>query len=109
MSSRRLIVGLGNPGERYHGTRHNLGFEVVARLVASSPGVVAQGELCRSRLWREGDLLLAQPQTFMNRSGLAVRCLADEYELAPEDVLVVYDEIALRIVLTLEANSCENA
>lgn len=99
-----LVCGLGNPGARYRETRHNVGFRVVARL-ARRLGVDPTGEVCRSKTARaslariaperEGDFLLAMPQTFMNRSGYAVRCLAERFELAPERILVVYDEIHL--------------
>ena len=90
----RLVVGLGNPGSRYHLTRHNLGFRVVERL-AERLGAGPERELCRALVAEAGTTLLARPQTYMNRSGWAVRCLCDRHELAPERCLVVYDEIAL--------------
>jgi len=95
----RVVVGLGNPGERYRDTRHNLGFRVVEAL-ARRRGVSIDRLECNALVGRgEGDgcdeLLLVLPQTYMNRSGNAVRCLAERHGLEPEHVLVVYDEVQL--------------
>lgn len=86
---------MGNPGGEYSATRHNLGFVVVERL-ARELGVRegARAE-CRSLVVEASSALLSQPQTYMNRSGAAVRCLAERYELATADLLVVYDEVHL--------------
>lgn len=100
--SRKLVVGLGNPGARYARTRHNYGFWVVDELVRRCGGVPE--DICNARLVRgartpqaEGgtEFDLAQPQTYMNRSGLAVRCLAQRFGYDPTQILVVYDEVAL--------------
>jgi peptidyl-tRNA hydrolase, PTH1 family len=104
----RLILGLGNPGEEYRDTRHNVGFRVVEELARRWRIPVDRLE-CNALTGRaavsadvaagEGespiDILLAKPQTYMNRSGYAARCFAERYELAPESLLVVYDEINL--------------
>jgi len=91
----RLILGLGNPGERYRDTRHNAGFLVVEEL-ARRRGLRLDRPECGAFVVRgEGDVLLAQPQTYMNRSGWAARCLVESHGLDPADVLVVYDEVAL--------------
>jgi len=93
---RVLVVGLGNPGSQYAGTRHNVGFEVVDAL-RKRLGAVRLGKKCQARLWLAGEWLLAQPQTFMNRSGLAVRLLCQTRHLEPEQVLVVADEVNLPV------------
>jgi PTH1 family peptidyl-tRNA hydrolase len=93
----RLILGLGNPGEQYRDTRHNAGFLVIDEL-ARRRGLRLGREECGALVGGgSGDepVLLAQPQTYMNRSGWAARCLVEAYSLDPADVLVVYDEIAL--------------
>ncbi len=94
----RLVLGLGNPGAQYLATRHNVGFRVVEE-VARRVGVSFEGDAvrdeCGSRVVAAGDLLLALPQTFMNRSGYAARCLVEVHGFAPEEILVVYDEVAL--------------
>lgn len=90
----RLIVGLGNPGDQYQGTRHNIGFRVVEEISRR----LSLGETrteCRSQVCGNGALYLVQPQTFMNRSGLALRCLWERYGFEPRQVLVVYDEVQL--------------
>ncbi|MFV0662991.1 aminoacyl-tRNA hydrolase [Denitromonas sp.] len=98
MSSKppRLIVGLGNPGAEYSETRHNAGFWFCERLVADLGlrfnresrfhGQVAKGP---DGLW------LLMPDTFMNRSGQSVSALARFYRIAPEEILVVHDELDL--------------
>lgn len=112
MGAARVIVGLGNPGREYEGTRHNVGFEVVDRLAArleSATGTVRwksdfQGVVGDLRLkgGRSGDgeetrLLLVKPQTFMNLSGACVQPLLAFYKIALKDLLVVVDEINLAV------------
>ncbi len=93
----KLIVGLGNPGIEYQFTPHNLGFLVVDR-IAGERGVEIRNRRCRALTGRiqVGDepVLLAKPETYMNLSGLAVRELVAEYEVRPEeDLIVVQDEL----------------
>ena len=94
----KLIVGLGNPGKKYDGTRHNVGFVVIDRL-ASAPGVAKTQDRFHADIaeWREGGetVLLMKPQTFMNLSGRAVREAVDFYQLDHKDVLVVCDDMSL--------------
>ncbi|HWN41119.1 MAG TPA: aminoacyl-tRNA hydrolase [Thermoanaerobaculia bacterium] len=93
----RLILGLGNPGERYCDTRHNVGFFVVEEL-ARRWGVRLDRRECNAFVGGPGgdqSTLLALPQTYMNRSGWAARCLLESHGLDPAGVLVVYDEVAL--------------
>ena len=87
-------MGLGNPGESYRRTRHNVGFRVVAR-VAEQRAIFALRDECGSRVGAHGDWLLCQPQTFMNRSGSAVRCLCESHGIETPAVLLVYDDIHL--------------
>jgi len=93
-SGRKLIVGLGNPGGRYADSRHNLGFEVVQAFAQRQNLSVSRLE-CNAVVGTSGDLFLALPQTFMNRSGYSARCLVEKHDLSPENVLVVYDEVQL--------------
>ena len=90
------MVGLGNPGDKYRETRHNLGFEVALAL-ARQCGASVEQELCGALVSSaaEGSLLIARPQTYMNRSGFAVRCLVEHFAIDPERVLVVYDDLSL--------------
>lgn len=99
MSSLRLIVGLGNPGREYAGTRHNVGFEVLDRLAVRRRLEPWAFKNDWQTLWaREGSAyLFLKPQTFMNASGRAVGAAARFYKLPPESVLVVYDDLALSL------------
>jgi len=104
----KVIVGLGNPGPKYRGTRHNVGFDVVDYL-AQGPAVSAfrsrfQAQIAEST--EDGlQLLLVKPETFMNLSGRSVRELVDFYKLPLDDVLVVCDDINLPLgKLRMRAN-----
>lgn len=95
----RLVAGLGNPGLKYEGTRHNVGFEVVDA-VADRAGArwKEKGEayLADSR-WRSRPMLLMKPQTFMNRSGTAIENVARKKKFDPKEILVVVDDISLPV------------
>jgi peptidyl-tRNA hydrolase, PTH1 family len=105
----KLIVGLGNPGEKYESTRHNLGFMVLEKFLQDLSSV-------KQTLWENSKklksdtavidwkskhaaksekVLLVKPQTFMNSSGIAVSLVASFYKVLPEDIWVVHDELDL--------------
>lgn len=93
-----LVAGLGNPGSRYAETRHNIGFIVVERVVARAGGTPWRPRFSGliSELTLAGErALVLEPQTFMNRSGEAVRAAAAFYKIQPREVLVVHDELDL--------------
>ncbi len=95
----RLIVGLGNPGADYVDTRHNAGFWLIDEIVADL-GLGFRFEkrfnADECKLKAQGrDLFLQKPQTFMNRSGQSVAALARYYKIAPEEILVIHDELDL--------------
>ncbi|TCP41429.1 aminoacyl-tRNA hydrolase [Rhodovulum marinum] len=94
----RLFVGLGNPGAKYAGNRHNIGFMAVDR-IAGDHGFAPwrakfQGQLSEGRLGGEKVVLL-KPETYMNRSGDSVQAAVQFYKLAPGDVTVFHDELDL--------------
>lgn len=91
----RLIVGLGNPGSEYENTRHNAGFWFVERLASDLKANWQVESKFFGRLARSGETYLLQPTTFMNRSGQSVAAVARFYKIAPEEVLVVHDELDL--------------
>jgi PTH1 family peptidyl-tRNA hydrolase len=90
-----LIVGLGNPGARYSRTRHNVGF-LVAESVAAGHGLdfreKADYRICDGSIDGER-IVVMEPLTFMNRSGAAVRKVADRYHIPPERVIVIHDDL----------------
>jgi PTH1 family peptidyl-tRNA hydrolase len=91
----KVVVGLGNPGSRYVGTRHNVGFDVVDLLARTARFTHRFDADVAEVVEGVHKLLLLKPQTFMNLSGRAVRQAMDFYQLAPGDLLVVCDDIAL--------------
>ena len=96
----RLVVGLGNPGDRYRRTRHNVGF-MVADALAARTGVSRWAEeadawTAEARVAGE-DVLLVKPATFMNRSGLAVERILAARGAGASDLVVVVDDVALEL------------
>ena len=100
----KLIIGLGNPGKQYENTRHNIGFEIVDKLqcLFNFPGFsfnkkfsaeISEGTYPPY----EDKIILVKPQTFMNLSGISVRSLLDFYKLAPEDIIIIQDDIDIEI------------
>jgi PTH1 family peptidyl-tRNA hydrolase len=96
-----FIAGLGNPGSEYAATRHNVGFMLVDRLVSRWHAAWAMEKKFQARLAkvkREGrDVILCQPQTFMNDSGEAVGALGRFYQLPPNRMLIVVDDADLTL------------
>ncbi|HTL11509.1 MAG TPA: aminoacyl-tRNA hydrolase [Bdellovibrionota bacterium] len=94
----KLIVGLGNPGPRYETTRHNVGWLALDRMIddfkAEGPQKKYDGEIWRASVDGE-QVLLVKPQTFMNLSGRCVGPLVQFHKCAPEDILVLHDEVDL--------------
>jgi len=94
----KLIVGLGNTGPEYAFTPHNAGFLAVDRIAEICDVTIAnrRGRALTARAKLAGhDVLLAKPETFMNLSGLAVAALRNELEIGVEDLIVLYDELAI--------------
>jgi peptidyl-tRNA hydrolase, PTH1 family len=95
----RLLVGLGNPGERYRRTRHNLGFMVIDELAARAGvrGHESGDAWMAETEWGGEPLWLVKPHTFMNRSGVAVESLLARTGTGPADMVVVVDDVALEL------------
>jgi PTH1 family peptidyl-tRNA hydrolase len=93
----KLVVGLGNPGERYAQTRHNIGFlvldEIIRKYVASPQVNKKLGAILYSL---DKERLLLKPQTFMNRSGGPVVNIIRFYKIKPENLLVIHDDVDLK-------------
>jgi PTH1 family peptidyl-tRNA hydrolase len=106
----KLVVGLGNPGEKYENTRHNLGFDVVSHFLQSTKQAGKTTWSTEKKLksdlasfeWEKKNgekekVLLIKPLTYMNNSGMAVRLIADYYKIDPESIWIVYDELDLPV------------
>lgn len=96
---RRLVVGLGNPGERYKKTRHNMGFLVVQALAQRWKIDVRSSRVCTGQMATgvigEVPVVILLPETYMNNSGFAVRRCMDYYKIAVDDLLVIADDVVL--------------
>ena len=94
----KLVVGLGNIGKEYEGTRHNTGFMVLDHL-AQQAGLTFTGPRQEAMIAKDHcyqqTILLAKPTTYMNESGRSVRALLNYYDLEPNDLLVVHDDLDL--------------
>lgn len=92
----KLIVGLGNPGEKYKNNRHNVGFMVADKIVTSNKAQVTRSsdeKLVTCYMLPNRETILAKPQTFMNGSGKAVQALVKWYKVKPDDLYVVHDDL----------------
>ena len=94
----KLIVGLGNPGEKFEKTRHNVGFLTVDKIANSIQYSVFSiqqkfnAEISNGIIDNE-KIILAKPQTFMNNSGQAVKAIVDYYKIDPENIIVIHDDL----------------
>ena len=93
--SLKCIVGLGNPGDKYLHTRHNIGFRVLDVLAERAGREFQLETKWESRTCKMDDVLLVQPLTYMNESGRAIGSLARFFRWEPEQILVVFDDISL--------------
>ena len=108
----QLLVGLGNPGDKYAGTRHNVGFMALERLAAQAGGSFKQQSKLHGLLAEVGvgakRLRLLMPQTFMNDSGRSIRAALDWFDLEPAQMLVLVDDMDLplgRLLLRLSGGA----
>ena len=91
----RCVAGLGNPGPEYTGTRHNIGFMVIDELAAQLGLAWEKSTRWDALTSKQVDLVLAKPLSFMNRSGYPLVAIAQSYKMAPSEILVVVDDLAL--------------
>ena len=92
----KMVIGLGNPGKKYENTRHNIGFQAIDKLAIqlNAPPMQSKFNGMYTVIHRpEGKVMLVKPLTFMNLSGECVRPLMDYYDVAVEDIIVLYDDL----------------
>jgi PTH1 family peptidyl-tRNA hydrolase len=97
----KIIIGLGNPGDTYKGTRHNVGFETIAKLAYDFDITMKKNRRFRAEIG-EGRIankpvMLVRPLTYMNLSGESVRAILNFYKLPPSDIIVIYDDVSLPV------------
>lgn len=92
----KLIAGLGNPGDKFANTRHNLGFEAadLLRRKLEFPEFGKEDKF-KAEVSKSGEIVLAKPQTFMNLSGMAISAIANYYKIKPEEIIIIHDELDL--------------
>ena len=91
-----LIVGLGNPENEYAHTRHNMGFDTINQIAKNNNIQITKNTfkgLCESTIIQNQKVILLKPQTYMNLSGESVKEVAEFYNLKPEEIIVIYDDI----------------
>lgn len=93
-----LIIGLGNPGDKFIHTRHNLGYETVEALKHKMGfGNWSAEEKFKAEIVKNENLILAKPLTFMNLSGMAVSKIATYFKIKPKEIIVIHDELDLNL------------
>lgn len=96
----KIIVGLGNPGSQYAGTRHNIGFMAIDKLADAfliPINIKKHKAIYGSGMMGSEKVILVKPQTYMNLSGESVRALVDFYKVEPSDLIVIFDDISLAV------------
>ena len=93
----KLIAGLGNPGSEYEKTRHNVGFRAIDRLLEVSPSLKTRSTANALLFETKKFGWLCKPLTYMNHSGKALASISREWELPPQEILVLYDDFALEL------------
>ena len=91
-----LIVGLGNPENEYSHTRHNMGFDTINQIAKNNNIQITKNKfkgLCESTIIQNQKVILLKPQTYMNLSGESVKEVVEFYNLKPEEIIVIYDDI----------------
>lgn len=95
-----IIVGLGNPGKKFDGTRHNVGFDTIDLLAHRNDikvNKLKHKALYGEGFWRGEKVILAKPQTYMNLSGESIRDMVEFYKIDPQNLIVIYDDIDLEV------------
>jgi peptidyl-tRNA hydrolase, PTH1 family len=105
----KLVVGLGNPGDKYTNNRHNVGFLILDEFAKTHGLTWNDDKKFNAVFCRQGDNFLLKPQTFMNNSGEAVSAFANFYKILPEDILVIHDDVDLEFGRTKKALGASSA
>ena len=91
----KVIVGLGNPGDKYTYTRHNCGFIIIENIARECQLELTKDEKFKSEIARSDDLIMIKPMTFMNNSGEAVSKVLNFYKISPKELFILHDDVDL--------------
>jgi peptidyl-tRNA hydrolase, PTH1 family len=91
-----LIAGLGNPGDKYTLTRHNIGFLIIDEIIRNQNVSTINNKNFQSLTFKYNSNIYAKPQTFMNNSGVAIKNIADYYDIPNENIIIIHDDLDLQ-------------
>ena len=91
-----LIAGLGNPGDKYTQTRHNIGFLIIDEIIRNQNVSTINNKNFQSLTFKSNSNIYSKPQTFMNNSGVAIKNIADYYDIANENIIIIHDDLDLK-------------
>ena len=91
----KLVVGLGNPGKKYSKTKHNIGFISIEHYTKKHNLKLKKERKFNGKSLKIGDLILLEPHTFMNNSGVSIKTVIEYYDIDIKDILVIYDDLDL--------------
>jgi PTH1 family peptidyl-tRNA hydrolase len=91
-----LIAGLGNPGDKYKLTRHNIGFLVIDKIIKELNTTTINNQNFKALVYKSANTIYVKPQTFMNLSGESILAIADYYNIPNEDIIIIHDDIDLK-------------
>lgn len=91
-----LIAGLGNPGDKYTLTRHNIGFLIIDEIIKNQNVTTINNKNFQSLTYKHTSNIYAKPQTFMNNSGIAIKNIADYYDIPNENIIIIHDDLDLQ-------------
>lgn len=89
----KLICGLGNPGKEYRNTRHNVGFMAVDYYSQELNIKLTENKKFQSYIYKDKEIILLKPMTYMNNSGLAIKKVVDFYDIEKKDIIIIYDDL----------------
>ena len=90
-----LIAGLGNPGDKYTLTRHNIGFLIIDEIIKNQVVSTINNKNFQSLTYKTPSAIYAKPQTFMNNSGVSIKNIADYYDIPNEKIIIIHDDLDL--------------
>jgi len=105
----KLIIGLGNPGSKYQGTRHNIGFMVINKISDDFNFKSIFNAEISKKILKDQKIILVKPQTFMNNSGQSIKSIIDYYKISIKNIIIIHDDIDLNLGEIKIQENCSSA